>query len=76
MQCVRCQGLMVVDHLVDLKESNRSIWLPVWRCMNCGEVLDQHIVARRASIRATGRAAPPTSGSGPRRRHVAIRLGP
>lgn len=75
MQCVRCQGLMVVDHLTDLKESNRSTWLPVWRCMNCGEVVDSHIAARRTSIRVTGRASPPTPGPAPRRRSVAIRLG-
>lgn len=76
MQCERCQGLMVVDHLMDMKESNRSVWLPVWRCMNCGEVVDSYIAARRASIRAGGRAVPPASGPGPRRRHAAIRLGP
>lgn len=76
MQCARCQGLMVKDRLVDLQESNSSIWLHVWRCMNCGEVVDAHIVERRTMNRLAGRSSPPTSGAGPRRRHVAIRLGP
>ena len=76
MRCTRCQGLMVEDHLVDLKESNSSIWLHVWRCMNCGEVVDPSIVQRRTLSRLAGRSSRPTSGPGPRRRHVAIRLGP
>ncbi|TAJ07327.1 MAG: hypothetical protein EPO61_15330 [Nitrospirae bacterium] len=67
---------MAEDHLLDLKESSSSIWLHVWRCMNCGEVVDAHIVERRTWLRLAGRSSAPASGRGPRRRHVAIRLGP
>ena len=48
MECPRCQGLMVQDHFVDMKDTSESLWLPVSRCMNCGEVVDPRITARRA----------------------------
>jgi hypothetical protein len=39
MRCKRCDGLMVVDHLIDL-ECSGELWLSVWRCANCGNVMD------------------------------------
>jgi hypothetical protein len=45
MQCERCDGLMVLDHLVDLESSER--WLSAWRCTNCGNVVDDQIRRHR-----------------------------
>lgn len=38
--CVRCRGLMVLDHYIDLQDDTGQIGLDAWRCMNCGEVVD------------------------------------
>ncbi len=46
MQCPRCQGTMVVDHFVDLATSG-EIWMPGWRCLMCGEVIDPLILKNR-----------------------------
>jgi hypothetical protein len=40
MTCTRCQGCMAKDHFLDLMESAESMWIPGWRCLNCGNVLD------------------------------------
>ena len=39
MQCPRCQGTMIVDHFVDMATSG-EIWMPGWRCLMCGEIID------------------------------------
>ena len=48
MQCPRCQGTMVVDHFVDMATSG-EIWMPGWRCLMCGEVIDPLILKNRQS---------------------------
>ncbi|MDR4495101.1 MAG: hypothetical protein R3B74_11890 [Nitrospirales bacterium] len=48
MECPRCQGTMVVDHFVDLAMSG-EIWMPGWRCLMCGEVIDPLILKNRHS---------------------------
>lgn len=45
MACERCQGLMVQDDFFDLRESVRR--LVVWRCVQCGEMVDPGIVTNR-----------------------------
>lgn len=45
MECRRCRGLMVLDGLVCSEEE--MVWLDVWRCMNCGDLLDQAIEMHR-----------------------------
>jgi len=47
MNCERCQGLFLVDRYnvlasVDLREC------VMWRCVNCGNILDSEIVKHRA----------------------------
>ncbi len=37
-RCVRCSGLMVVEPCIDF---------PVWRCVQCGEVIDPVILRNR-----------------------------
>ena len=40
MTCARCQGFMIVDHLLDLEGAFGEMWATSWRCMNCGHVHD------------------------------------
>ncbi len=47
MPCQRCQGLMVMDHLMDMQDGSGHLWLCAWRCMNCGEVVDPEITRHR-----------------------------
>lgn len=47
MNCERCQGLLLADRYnvlagVDLREC------VMWRCVNCGNILDAQIVMHRA----------------------------
>jgi hypothetical protein len=46
MKCARCRGLMVVDRLLDMGQAD-ILWAFVWRCINCGEVLDAVIQHHR-----------------------------
>ena len=46
MQCPRCQGTMIVDHFVDMAASD-EIWMPGWRCLMCGEIVDPIIESHR-----------------------------
>lgn len=47
MTCERCQGLMVVDHFIDMQDGGGSLWLRAWRCMNCGDIVDPAIIRHR-----------------------------
>ncbi len=42
MECVRCHGLMVRDHVFDLLDT--EIHGDVWRCISCGNILDPVIL--------------------------------
>lgn len=43
MKCARCSGLMVVDHLLDMKESYLPMWMQALRCLACGNIVDPAI---------------------------------
>ncbi len=43
MRCERCYGLMVMDHYIDMEGGGP--WLKAWRCMCCGNVVDNQIKA-------------------------------
>ncbi len=45
MECSRCRGLMVRDHVFDLLDT--GIHGDVWRCVCCGHILDPVILANR-----------------------------
>lgn len=47
MKCSRCQGLMVRDHLLDIKETMGSMWVQSWRCVACGNIIDPLIEKHR-----------------------------
>ncbi len=46
MQCVRCKGRMVTDYFIDMENSG-ELWMPGWRCLVCGEVVDPLILRHR-----------------------------
>ncbi len=46
MKCHRCDGLMVVDHFIDI-ENTGHLWLCGWRCVSCGDVVDAEIMQQR-----------------------------
>lgn len=47
MQCARCEGFMVADHLIDLQESGIPMWTKGWRCVSCGNIVDPLIQRHR-----------------------------
>lgn len=47
MQCTRCDGLMVADNLIDMRESSIPMWMKGWRCVSCGNIVDPIIQQHR-----------------------------
>ena len=47
MACRRCRGLTVVDHFIDMQDDGGHLWLSVWRCVNCGDVVEPGILRNR-----------------------------
>jgi hypothetical protein len=47
MECTRCDGLMVSDHLIDMRESSIPMWMKGWRCVSCGNIVDPLILRHR-----------------------------
>jgi hypothetical protein len=47
MKCARCCGLMVVDDLLDMKESCVPMWMRGLRCVTCGNIEDPLIQYHR-----------------------------
>ena len=52
MQCVRCHGRMVTDYFIDMENSG-ELWMPGWRCLVCGEVVDPLIMKHRLTQEKT-----------------------
>lgn len=45
MTCIRCQGLMLEEPMIDMEASYGEMWIHSWRCFNCGhrdDALIQH----------------------------------
>lgn len=51
MHCGRCDGYMVIDYFIDMQDDSDHLWLRAWRCVNCGEVVEPGILARRRAER-------------------------
>jgi len=49
MNCQRCNGLCVEDWVLAYDAEERST--TCWKCMNCGQVTDQTILANRREQR-------------------------
>lgn len=47
MNCPRCNGLMVVDHFIDMQDDGGGLWMRGWRCVSCGDVIDPMIYKHR-----------------------------
>lgn len=52
MRCTKCCGLMVVDHLLDMKESYLPMWMQALRCLTCGNIVDPLIHFHRTTQQA------------------------
>ncbi|MCA9464762.1 MAG: hypothetical protein KC643_04875 [Nitrospira sp.] len=60
MKCPRCEGLLVQDQSWNTYETLPM--LPIWRCLNCGETLEEGILLNRQKVKhqalgISGRAA-------------------
>jgi hypothetical protein len=68
MHCKRCHGLVVAETLTDGSVSEKLSALGVWRCVNCGELLDAVVLRNRGerALQRTGRRVPVRSESRPR----------
>ncbi|MDP3598516.1 MAG: hypothetical protein Q8S75_16145 [Nitrospirota bacterium] len=47
MCCHRCNGLMLRDSFVDLRDDTGRLTFEGWRCLNCGEVVDPVVLTHR-----------------------------
>jgi hypothetical protein len=47
MRCERCDGLMVTGLYIDMEGGGP--WLKAWRCVCCGNVLDNQIKAHHSA---------------------------
>ncbi|MCM3901638.1 MAG: hypothetical protein ND866_08015 [Pyrinomonadaceae bacterium] len=56
MNCLRCSGLTVEDHFLDMASQFGQMWARSLRCVNCGYVHDsvteQHRLARQEQVAA------------------------
>jgi hypothetical protein len=68
MSCSRCQGLMVAENLFTPSEGLSHTWVPVTRCLNCGNLEDSLIRLARRLPEQLQRSVRP----GPRRRGIWI----
>ncbi len=48
MRCQRCQGCMIEDTCMDLRDDTGRIAFDAWRCVNCGEIIDAVVLTHRA----------------------------
>ncbi len=53
MSCSRCNGCMVEDFLLDMEDSSGPMWIQAWRCMNCGNVVD-NVLQRNRQTQVAG----------------------
>lgn len=60
MRCPRCQGLLVRDSFNDVRLEDAQVHAAV-RCVNCGFLADQLILARWLSYRQQASAEVPVS---------------
>lgn len=63
-RCARCGGLMVIAHYVDVQGHAGELMFKGLRCTNCGEFIDQTVLANR-------RKPAPQALEGPKQRKFA-----
>ena len=47
MKCRRCAGLMYRFPIGDHLNESGELWVGVWECYNCGEIVDSLILQNR-----------------------------
>lgn len=50
MKCGRCTGLMTEQLWINLNDEASQVWVEVWHCLNCGEVVDAVILENRKNL--------------------------
>jgi len=49
MQCLRCNGLMVLERFDDIRDDTGQIHFEGLRCLLCGEIVDPTILTNRST---------------------------
>lgn len=49
--CVRCGGLLVLDHCMDLMDGTGQLEFAALRCVQCGDIIDPVILRNRVTQR-------------------------
>ncbi len=62
MACMRCDGFLVLDEFVDLREANGPMEFQGVRCLNCGYVGDAISLANRNQSLSPHLGDPATHG--------------
>ena len=70
MECIRCDGLMVADNLIDIQESSIQMWMKGWRCLSCGNIVDPLILQHRMIQQAGAVRLLEREAAMPRLRHA------
>ncbi len=70
MQCARCDGFMVTDNLLDIRESSIPMWMKGWRCVSCGNIVDPLIQQHRMIQQAGAMRLLETKTAMPRLRYA------
>lgn len=73
MTCMRCKGFMVLDDLIDLRESFVPMWMRGWRCIACGNIVDPLILRHRPNGLSGARRALRSKAASPASARVARR---
>jgi hypothetical protein len=71
MHCMRCDGFMVADNLIDIRESSIPMWMKGWRCVSCGNIVDPLIQKHRMIQQSGATQLIERKMAVPRLRHVA-----
>ena len=50
MCCQRCNGLMIRDSFVNLRDDTGRLKFEGWRCLNWGEVVDPVVLTHRIDV--------------------------
>lgn len=54
MTCIRCEGLMLEEPMIDMEANYGEMWSLSWRCFNCGHrddaVIQHHRQTHAKSI--------------------------
>jgi len=66
---------MVLDYLTDLEDNTEDLWLPAWRCVACGQVMEQGIVHNRLAQEDHPDSLVERLQSKARKKHGPVRLG-